>query len=100
MKQLDLKKTSKVVPMPDGSILALVSHEQLESEDEKRRNVFKTDSMGRIHWQIGDYVSMPSLSTFTNIEVQNEEILAFNFDGGMYRVDTSSGVIIASVFIK
>lgn len=100
MKQIDLQKASKIVPLRDGSLLVLISHECLASEEDKCRNIFKTNSNGLIYWQVGSYIVMPSLSSFTGVELRQEEIWAFNFDGGVYRIDQDSGVILFSELAK
>lgn len=54
---------------------------------------------GSVRWQVGDYTATTSLSTFTNVELRNREIWAFNFDGGLYQIDPDSGAILASKLV-
>jgi len=86
--------------MPDGSLLAIIPHEQLLVEEDKRRNLFKVDKSGVVQWQISYYTSMPSVSTFTNVEMRDDEIWAFNFNGGMYQIDPRDGTIVSSGLVK
>ncbi|MFC5456723.1 hypothetical protein [Prosthecobacter fluviatilis] len=100
MKQIDLQQASTVVRLSDEFLLALISYECLDTEEDRRRNLFKVDETGMVLWQVGDYVATPSLSTFTNVELRNQEVWAFNFDGGLYRIDQGSGAVLASNFVK
>jgi hypothetical protein len=100
MNIINLSLASKIIQMPDGLLLAIIPHERLLSEDDKRRNLFKVDKVGVVQWQIGDYASMPSVSTFTNIELRDQEVWAFNFDGGMYRINPRDGAIVSSALVK
>lgn len=100
MKQIDLEQASTVVRLSDEFLLALISYESFNTEEDQRRNLFKVDENGVVRWQVGDCVATPFLSTFTNVELRNQEIWAFNFDGGLYRIDPDSGAILASNFVK
>jgi hypothetical protein len=100
MRKIPLSHTAQIARLENGQLIVLIAYENLNSESDRPRNIFRVSEDGAIQWQVADYASIPSLSTFTNIQVREDGLCAFNFDGGLYRIDPSSGAILSSELVK
>lgn len=63
-------------------------------------NVFGVDSTGRVIWQIQTVPHVRADSPYTNIEIDEASIVAYNFDGQALRLDAATGGVIAKEFHK
>ncbi len=93
-KVLDMKADpAERIVLDDGGELALFHHDNLESEEEKKRNIFRLDGEGEIVWQVGEYDGADGVETFTGlIAIADGVLQAFNFNGGVYGIDIGTGV--------
>ena len=99
----DFGKLRKVVQLADGGKVVLADP---RSGNWKRRdcdgyqNIFRISNTGEIAWQVGPYRWFPNVSTFTNIELSDDQLVGYNFDGGEYFIDLRTGAIGDSKLFK
>ena len=100
MSSVDLQLAIQRLELPDGDLVVLLDREKVESGSARQRNLYRTSANGDVRWQVADYQPIPSLSTFTHIELTEECIEAHNFDGGCYKISTEDGSVMGSYLAK
>ncbi|QLH43880.1 MAG: hypothetical protein HWD59_15090 [Coxiellaceae bacterium] len=92
-KQINAIK-QKIILTPNLLIVRLdtMSDKSL-SQDEANRNVYCIDDNYQILWQIENKPTGFEEDPFTNIKLDNNELIAKNFSGFIYKVDLRNGKI-------
>jgi outer membrane protein assembly factor BamB len=88
------------VELGDGSRVVLVPWEQLSSNADRVRRIFKYDSRGTLQWQVGSYLSNPGTDTLSNLYCDGNVLYAFNWNGGLYEIDSATGAVLGSSLDK
>ena len=83
-KSLDLPNGSRVV------LLDTLGKKEILGAIECARNIFLLDSSGLTLWQVSSDFDRDG-DPFTNVVYENEELSAYRWDGGMYKIDMNSG---------
>lgn len=101
-KRIELKSAFKQIPFDNNSVLVLLDRlgqESIYGKSECARNIYLLDSLGIVIWQISSNFDS-SGDPFTNFVVDNGNINAYRWDGGVYQVDFKTGLAIPKTLFK
>src|SRR6516225_7508310 len=93
MKSIIWSEVAKRVDLPNGLVVVLLDRLGQEHRYERAecaRNIFLVDSKGGVVWQVETSFDVDG-GPFTNILYRDGELKGYRWDGGMYRIDVSTG---------
>lgn len=95
-------EVSKRVDFPNGLVAALLDRLGMQhryGQLECARNVFMVDAFGKTLWQVASDFDSDG-GAFTNIFVEGGELRGYRWDGGIYRIDLSTGFAVPVSLVK
>lgn len=96
-----MQDAKKTLDLPGGTRVVLLDTlgKQALGAVARARNIYMLDASGRTLWQVSSAFDHDG-GPFTNVVYEDSELRAYRWDGGMYKIDISSGKASPSMLTK
>lgn len=99
---IDMNEAQKKIDLSGGFSLVLLDRlakESVYGHVECARNIFLVDATAKIVWQVHTNFDANS-GPFTNIFSEDNKIIGYRWDGGVYEIDLKSGEGVPALLTK